>query len=157
MNNIQNITENAALKILGDRNDLEVAVVVMDTTGAIRAMLVFKSYSKSQFNRAFQSLRQTGSVFKLFTYLTAIDLGFKVIDQIEDLPLDLDGWKPKNYNKKYAGSITLEESFAISSNVAGRLQEMVGRLNIIEWAKNLVFPQNLNLKDLCRSERKVFH
>ena len=46
-----------------------------------------------------------------------IDLGFKVIDQIEDLPLDLDGWKPKNYNKKYAGSITLEESFAISSNI----------------------------------------
>ena len=141
--NIQNITENAALKILGDRNDLEVAVVVMDTTGAIRAMLGGKSYSKSQFNRATQSLRQTGSVFKLFTYLTAIDLGFKVIDQIEDLPLDLDGWKPKNYNKKYAGSITLEESFAISSNVAAiRLQEMVGRLNIIEWAKNLVFPQN---------------
>ena len=134
--NIQNITENAALKILGDRNDLEVAVVVMDTTGAIRAMLGGKSYSKSQFNRATQSLRQTGSVFKLFTYLTAIDLGFKVIDQIEDLPLDLDGWKPKNYNKKYAGSITLEESFAISSNVAAiRLQEMVGRLNIIEWAK----------------------
>ena len=134
--NIQNITEKAALKILGDRDDLEVAVVVMDTPGAIRAMLGGKSYSKSQFNRATQSLRQTGSVFKLFTYLTAFDLGFKAIDQIEDLPLDLDGWKPKNYNKKYTGSITLEESFAISSNVAAiRLQEMVGRLNIIEWAK----------------------
>ena len=136
--NIQNITEKAALQILGDRNDLELAIIVMDTSGAIRAMLGGKSYSKSQFNRATQSLRQTGSVFKLFTYLTALDLGFKVLDEIDDLPLDLDGWKPKNYNKKYTGSISLEESFAISSNVATlRLQERVGRLNIIEWAKKL--------------------
>ena len=136
--NIQNITEKAALKILNDRNDLQVAVIVMDTSGAIKAMLGGTSYSKSQFNRATQSLRQTGSVFKLFTYLTAMDLGFNVYDKIDDLPLDLDGWKPRNYNEKYLGPITLDKSFAISSNVATiRLQEMVGRLNIIEWAKKL--------------------
>ena len=136
--NIQNITEKAVLKILKDRDDLEVAVIVMDTSGAIRAMLGGRSYSSSQFNRATQALRQTGSVFKLFTYLTAIDLGFDHLDQIEDSPLELNGWKPKNYNKKYKGSITLEESFAISSNVAAvRLQEMVGRESIIKWVKKL--------------------
>ena len=136
--NIQNITEKAVLKILKDRDDLEVAVIVMDTSGAIRAMLGGRSYSNSQFNRATQALRQTGSVFKLFTYLTAIDLGFDHSDQIEDSPLELNGWKPKNYNKKYKGSITLEESFAISSNVAAvRLQEIVGRESIIKWVKKL--------------------
>lgn len=136
--NIQNIIEKSASKILKDRNDLEVAVIVMDTSGAIKAMLGGRSYAKSQFNRATQSLRQTGSVFKLFTYLTAMDLGFNVFEKIDDSPLDLDGWKPKNYNDKYHGSITLNKSFAISSNVATiRLQEMVGRLNIIEWAKKL--------------------
>ncbi len=136
--NIQNITEKAVLKILKDRDDLEVAVIVMDTSGAIRAMLGGRSYSNSQFNRATQALRQTGSVFKLFTYLTAIDLGFDHLDQIEDSPLELNGWKPKNYNKKYKGSITLEESFAISSNVAAvRLQEIVGRESIIKWVKKL--------------------
>ena len=110
----------------------------MDTSGAIRAMLGGRSYSDSQFNRATQALRQTGSVFKLFTYLTAIDLGFDHLDQIEDSPLELNGWKPKNYNKKYKGSITLEESFAISSNVAAvRLQEIVGRESIIKWVKKL--------------------
>jgi penicillin-binding protein 1A len=143
--NIQNIIEEAVIKILKDRNEIEVAVIVMDTKGAIRAMLGGKSYSKSKFNRATQSLRQTGSVFKLFTYLTAMDLGFSFLDPIEDLPLDLDGWKPKNYNKKYLGSITLEESFSISSNVAAiRLQEMVGRKNIIEWAKKLGISSKLN-------------
>ena len=136
--NIQNITEKAVLKILKDRDDLEVAVIVMDTSGAIRAMLGGRSYSNSQFNRATQALRQTGSVFKLFTYLTAIDLGFDHLDQIEDSPLELNGWKPKNYNKKYKGSITLEESFAISSNVAAvRIQEIVGRESIIKWVKKL--------------------
>ena len=119
--------------MLKDRNEIEVAVIVMDTSGAIRAMLGGKSYFKSKYNRATQSLRQTGSVFKLFTYLTAMDLGFNSLDQIEDLPLDLEGWKPKNYNKKYIGNITLDQSFAISSNVAAiRLQEIVGRKNIIE-------------------------
>ena len=142
--NIQNITEKAVLKILKDRNDLEVAVIVMDTSGAIRAMLGGRSYSNSQFNRATQALRQTGSVFKLFTYLTAIDLGFDHLDQIEDSPLELNGWKPKNYNKKYKGSITLEESFAISSNVAAvRLQEIVGRESIIKWVKKLGVSSNL--------------
>ena len=136
--NIQNITEKAVLKILKDRDDLEVAVIVMDNSGAIRAMLGGRSYSNSQFNRATQALRQTGSVFKLFTYLTAIDLGFDHLDQIEDSPLELNGWKPKNYNKKYKGSITLEESFAISSNVAAvRIQEIVGRESIIKWVKKL--------------------
>ena len=142
--NIQNITEKAVLKILKDRDDLEVAVIVMDTSGAIRAMLGGRSYSNSQFNRATQALRQTGSVFKLFTYLTAIDLGFDHLDQIEDSPLELNGWKPKNYNKKYKGSITLEESFAISSNVAAvRLQEIVGRESIIKWVKKLGVSSNL--------------
>ena len=135
---LQSIIEKSALKTLKNRKDLEVAIVVMDTSGAIKAMLGGKSYSKSQFNRATQSLRQTGSVFKLFTYLTAIDLGFNVLDKIEDLPLELDGWIPKNYNDKYLGPISLNKSFAISSNVATiRLQEIVGRLNIIEWAKKL--------------------
>lgn len=136
--NIQTIAEEAVSKILNGRSNLEAAVIIMNTDGAIKGMLGGRSYSKSQFNRATQSLRQTGSVFKLFTYLTALDLGIGHSNRINDLPLDLDGWIPRNYNNKYKGEITLEESFAISSNVAAiRLQEMVGKENIIMWAKKL--------------------
>jgi penicillin-binding protein 1A len=136
--NIQTIAEEAVSKILNGRSNLEAAVIIMNTDGAIKGMLGGRSYSKSQFNRATQSLRQTGSVFKLFTYLTALDLGIGRSNRINDLPLDLDGWIPRNYNNKYKGEITLEESFAISSNVAAiRLQEMVGKENIIMWAKKL--------------------
>ena len=134
---IQKYIEKAVLKILRDK-ELEVAVIVMDTTGAIKGMLGGRSYYKSQYNRATQAKRQPGSVFKLFTYISAFDLGLTVHDQVDDVPLDLEGWRPQNYDKKYRGKISLYEAFGISSNVAAvRIQEIVGRKNIIKWAKKL--------------------
>ena len=141
---IQSEIEKAVLAILKERNDLEAAVVVLDTSGAVKGMLGGRSFYKSQFNRATQSLRQPGSVFKLFTYLSALELGMDAYDTIEDMPFELDGWSPKNYNKKYKGVISIKEAFSISSNVAAiRLQEISGRENVIKWAKKLGVSSNL--------------
>jgi len=135
---VQSEVEKAVLLILKERKDIEAAVIVLDTSGAVKGMLGGRSFYKSQFNRATQSLRQPGSVFKIFTYLSALELGMDSEDKIEDLPLELDGWVPKNYNKKYKGVISIKEAFSISSNVAAvRLQEISGRNNIIKWAKKL--------------------
>ncbi len=54
----------------------QVAMVVMNTDGAIRAMVGGRDYLESQFNRATQAKRQPGSSFKIFTYLTALERGF---------------------------------------------------------------------------------
>jgi len=135
---VQSEVEKAVLLILKERKDIEAAVIVLDTSGAVKGMLGGRSFYTSQFNRATQSLRQPGSVFKIFTYLSALELGMDSEDKIEDLPLELDGWAPKNYNKKYKGVISIKEAFSISSNVAAvRLQEISGRNNIIKWAKKL--------------------
>jgi len=135
---VQSEVEKAVLLILKERKDIEAAVIVLDTSGAVKGMLGGRSFHTSQFNRATQSLRQPGSVFKIFTYLSALELGMDSEDKIEDLPLELDGWAPKNYNKKYKGVISIKEAFSISSNVAAvRLQEISGRNNIIKWAKKL--------------------
>ena len=135
---VQSEVEKAVLLILKERKDIEAAVIVLDTSGAVKGMLGGRSFYKSQFNRATQSLRQPGSVFKIFTYLSALELGMDSEDKIEDLPLELDGWVPKNYNKKYKGVISIKEAFSISSNVAAvRLQEISGRNNVIKWAKKL--------------------
>ena len=147
---VQSEVEKAVLLILKERKDLEAAVIVLDTSGAVKGMLGGRSFYKSQFNRATQSQRQTGSVFKLFTYLSALELGMDAYDKIEDIPLELDGWTPKNYNKKYKGVISLKEAFSISSNVAAiRLQEISGRKNVIKWAKKLGVSSNL------RTERSL--
>ncbi len=135
---VQTEVEKAVLLILKERKDIEAAVIVLDTSGAVKGMLGGRSFHTSQFNRATQSLRQPGSVFKIFTYLSALELGMDSEDKIEDLPLELDGWVPKNYNKKYKGVISIKEAFSISSNVAAvRLQEISGRNNVIKWAKKL--------------------
>ena len=141
---IQSEVEKAVSLILKERKDIEAAVIVLDATGAVKGMLGGRSFYKSQFNRATQSLRQPGSVFKLFTYLAALELGMNAYDNIEDMPLELDGWTPKNYNNKYKGLISLKEAFSISSNVAAiRLQEITGRDNVIKWAKKLGVSSNL--------------
>ena len=48
------------------------------------------SYGISQFNRATQAKRQTGSAFKPFVYLAAIDHGFTPSTIVLDAPLVLD-------------------------------------------------------------------
>jgi penicillin-binding protein 1A len=97
-----------------------------------------KSYKESPFNRATQARRQPGSAFKLFVYLAAMRAGYSPDDLIEDRPITIDGWTPRNSDGVYRGAITLREAFARSSNVAAvRLAERVGRDNVIRAAREL--------------------
>ena len=94
------------------------AVVVLDRNGAVKAMAGGINYEKSQFNRATQALRQPGSAFKTFVYLTALEEGWDTDDEIDDYPITIGNWKPENYSKKYYGTVTLEEAFVRSLNLA---------------------------------------
>ena len=51
--------------------------MVIDTDGAVRAMVGGRDYGESQFNRATDALRQPGSSFKPYVYATALMNGFK--------------------------------------------------------------------------------
>src|SRR5690606_32185911 len=55
----------------------EGAIVMMETGGAVRAMVGGRDYGDSQFNRATKALRQAGSSFKPYVYATAMEHGFK--------------------------------------------------------------------------------
>ncbi|MBM85212.1 MAG: hypothetical protein CMM47_04225, partial [Rhodospirillaceae bacterium] len=76
----------------------QAAMVVMTPTGAVRAMVGGRDYSKSQFNRATQALRQPGSAFKPVVYLAALSEGFRPSDIIEDAPIEIRGWSPRNFD-----------------------------------------------------------
>lgn len=118
------------------RNVTQGAVVIMDKDGAIRAMVGGIDYTKSQYNRAVSALRQPGSAFKMFVYLTALQKGYLPDDLIEDEPIAIGDWKPENIDKKYHGKVTLNEAFRKSYNLATiNLAEKVGRRHIIENAK----------------------
>lgn len=96
----------------------EGAVVILDRQGAVKAMAGGMDYNKSQFNRATQALRQAGSSFKLFVYLTAFEKGFKPDELISDEPLKIGTWEPQNYDKRFHGAVSLKQAFAQSLNVA---------------------------------------
>lgn len=127
-----------AVKANKHRNVTQGAVVVLDKWGAVKAMVGGVNYHKSQFNRAIQALRQPGSSFKPFIYLTALENGFSPNDVIYDVPVDIKGWKPENIDKKYYGEVTLNTALSRSLNLATiNLSEEVGRSKIIRTAKRM--------------------
>lgn len=116
----------------------QVALVAMRPDGRVVAMVGGKDYSKSPFNRATQARRQPGSAFKLFVYLAALRSGMTPDSTIEDEPVDIAGWKPRNSDGRYLGKITLRQAFARSSNVAAaRLTQAVGVKSVIKAARDL--------------------
>jgi len=116
----------------------QAALVTLTRDGAVRAMVGGRSYATSQFNRATQALRQPGSAFKLFVYLAALEAGMRPGDTMLDAPVNIGGWRPRNYDGKFHGKVTLGHAFAHSINsVAVRVSERVGRGRVIAAARRL--------------------
>ena len=116
----------------------EGALVAMTPDGAVRAMVGGVDYQKSQYNRATQALRQPGSSFKAFVYLSAFEQGLTPEAQFVDAPISIGKWAPDNYNDKYYGQVTLREAFARSLNsVAVQLCQRVTPAQVVETAKRL--------------------
>ena len=114
------------------------ALVMLGPNGAVRAMAGSRDYGKSQFNRAVQALRQPGSVFKPVVYLAGLRAGITPDTRLIDAPIDINGWKPRNYDNEFRGSITAAEGLAKSVNIiAVRIAEKAGRGRVIEAARDL--------------------
>jgi 1A family penicillin-binding protein len=116
-----------------DGSEAEAAIIVMSSDGAVRAMVGGRTAGTGLFNRATMAMRQTGSAFKPFVYATALDLGWRFDDLIEDAPLTIDvpgsgPYSPRNYTGEFYGMVTLTEALRASLNTpAVRLSEEVGR------------------------------
>ncbi|WP_185969904.1 transglycosylase domain-containing protein [Rhizobium straminoryzae] len=115
------------------------ALVMIETGGAVRAMVGGRDYGESQFNRATKALRQPGSSFKLYTYTAAMEHGFTPDTMISDAPITWRGWSPQNYARSYKGRVSLLTAMAQSLNtVPVRLaKEELGIDVIVETAKKM--------------------
>jgi len=122
------------------------ALVALDGTGAIRAMVGGRSYKESQFNRAVQAKRQPGSAFKPFVYLTALEHGLRPNTVRIDEPVKIGKWEPHNYANKYEGAVTLTTALAHSLNtVAAKLAAELGPKNIADTAHRMGISSDLTV------------
>lgn len=125
-------------EILPDKvGDYQGAAVVMNTDGALRAMVGGTDYQESQFNRVL-AMRQPGSSFKPVVYLVALENGMTPDSYVNDSPFAIGDYNPKNYNSRYYGDITLATAFAKSVNsVPLKLTETYGIDNVLNMAARL--------------------
>ncbi|MBU2643503.1 PBP1A family penicillin-binding protein [bacterium] len=118
------------------------AVFVMDPNdGYVLAMSGGFDYRESEFNRAIQGKRQTGSIFKAIVYSLALESSYTTASMLDDTPFVGEGedkWKPQNYSKKYEGSISLRNALVESKNVPSTwLTKELGTEAVIAHARKL--------------------
>ena len=122
---------------------LEGSLICFDLeTGFIKAMVGGRDYKKSQFNRAIQARRQTGSAFKPIVYASALDKGYTPASIIVDSPIVFtwgnQKWKPKNFDGKFLGPTTLKNALTHSINVVTvKIAQNIGVDYIQEYAKKM--------------------
>ncbi len=132
---LQAIARSATARVPGHA---QVALVAMRPNGEVVAMIGGKDYARSPFNRVTQARRQPGSTFKLFVWLAAFRNGMSPDDTIDNRAITTGSYRPKNAAGNYSDTITLEDAFARSSNVAAvRLLQKVGSDKVIATARDL--------------------
>jgi penicillin-binding protein 1B len=127
-------------------------IAIEPQTGYIRAFVGGRSFSKSQFDRISQAVRQPGSVFKPVVYAEAFEEAFNspnivftpatlVPDEPWLLKYANQEWEPKNYDGQYHGIVTLRMALSQSMNIAtARLAMAVGLPKIASLGEKLGFP-----------------
>ena len=95
----------------------QMALAAVDPkTGYVKAMIGGRGQDK--FNRATLAVRQPGSAFKPFVYLTAMQNGFTPASIIEDKEEEFaKGWKPQNSDMQWHGKVSLRTALKRSFNV----------------------------------------
>lgn len=134
---------------------MQSAMVVLDhKNGNVLGLIGGAGKKEGNFvlNRATQSYRQPGSCMKpLGAYGPAFELGTLTPDSyVEDLPLNINGWTPKNYYNYFNGYVTVRQAIAKSMNLPAVRTVQSMDLN---FAYN--FAKELGLKSLLPTDKAI--
>jgi penicillin-binding protein 1A len=127
--------------VLEEDSGAQASMMAVDNSnGEVLAMVGGRDFALSQFNRATQAERQTGSSFKPYVYTTALEGGMKPTDTVLDGPASFytpnGPYTPHNYEADWKGNMTLIEAFAESRNIpALRLADKFGINKVIATAR----------------------
>ncbi|HJD55232.1 MAG TPA: penicillin-binding protein 1A [Rickettsia endosymbiont of Pyrocoelia pectoralis] len=126
------------------------AIMVMNpNTGQVLASVGGYDFSNSKFDRVTQALRQPGSLSKTFAYFAALENGIKPNQIFNDAPIEISqgpgmpSWRPKNYEGKFLGPITMRTGLEKSRNlVTVRVATTVGLTKIVDIIKRFGINDN---------------
>jgi penicillin-binding protein 1A len=139
-------------------NVKESAMVILDpSNGAVRTIVGGTDYGASQFNRAVEALRQPGSSFKPFVYLTALLTGkFHPDTIVTDAPVCIGDWCPHNFGNVYMGNIPLVAALTHSLNtVAVRLSIAIGEAYSVPGHNNVFEAAKRGRAKIIETARKM--
>lgn len=120
----------------GKRQPQGALVAIEPSTGYIKAMVGGRG--EDQFNRATMAERQPGSSFKPFVFAAALENGLTPSSTVEDKPINIAGWEPQNYSRKFSGTVTMRYVAENSLNVPTiRIAQEVGMEKIIYLAEQM--------------------
>jgi len=132
--------------------EVQGAVLAMDVkSGKVRAMVGGRDFSVSQFDRATQAKRQTGSAIKPIIYCAALDTGMTPSTVILDTayvsslnPDEDDIWRPKNYDGEFLGPTLLRKGLIKSLNVITvKILNTIGVQTAIDYARKMGITSDL--------------
>jgi penicillin-binding protein 1A len=140
---MQRTAEDTVRRYAGIYADQMALVSVDPRTHYVKAMVGGIDYKKSQYNRATQALRQPGSAFKPFVYYAAFASGkyapnSTVMDTPVGYPDGYDMYYPQNYDRSFAGAMTVRRALEMSRNIpAVKLGQEVGLNKIVEICRSI--------------------
>ncbi len=122
-------------------------VALRPQTGELLALVGGRDYGRSQFDRCTQARRPSGSVFKPFVYVAALESAegpptITLASRLDDGPLAVGTpsgpWRPANYDREFHGEVGVREALERSLNVASaRLGQQVGISRVAAMARRL--------------------
>ena len=161
---VKSLTEDEKEKEIKRENKSSIALSLYQEPLAESALISFDlenseiialvggyDYARSQYNRAYQSRRQSGSVFKPFVYGAALERGFRPNTLISDSPIVFtpkeaeekeeteedsqstkDLWRPSNISDRFLGDLLFRKALVRSLNVPTvRIIEKIG----LNWVR----------------------
>ena len=129
----------------GDPAYLQAAVAVSENfTGALRAIVGGREFSHSAFDRATQSRRPVGSIFKPLVYGTAFERGLFPGVLISDARIepgeirwDEEGWDPENSDGTFGDPLPASLGLIRSRNtMTARVGEWAGIDNVLKMTQH---------------------
>lgn len=145
-NQAQQIVSDEISKVISQHITNGAAIVLNPETGEILAMIGSKDFNDpniGQYN-VVTALRQPGSSFKPFTYVTAFKKGYTPATLLMDVPTTFPGgvgqpdYNPVNYDGKFVGPIQVRYALAESRNIpAVKMLGIVGIKDVLTTATDM--------------------